>query len=135
MISHDTRIRVRYGETDRMGYLHHGNYALFFEEGRTELMRALGAAYREMEEEGILLPVVSLTVAYRTPALYDELLTVRSIVRELPRATLTFEYEIRHPDGSLVATGSTAHAFVDRESRAPRRPPRSFLELLRQRGA
>lgn len=135
MISHDIQIRVRYGETDRMGYLHHGNYALYFEEGRTELLRALGATYREMEDGGILLPLVSLSVTYREPAQYDELLTVRSVLREPPRATLTFEYEIHHPDGSLVATGATVHAFVDRESRAPRRPPKSFLELLRQHGA
>jgi acyl-CoA thioester hydrolase len=132
MIRHEIRIRVRYGETDRMGYLHHGNYALYFEEGRTELLRALGQSYREMEDGGILLPVAAMTIRYQAPARYDELLTIRTRLEALPRSTLTFAYEALGEDGSPVAQGETVHAFVDRTSRRVRRPPASFLELLRR---
>jgi acyl-CoA thioester hydrolase len=132
MITNQTDIRVRYGETDRMGFLHHGKYALYFEEGRTELLRSLGTTYREMEDAGLLLPVVSLSVEFVQPAHYDEVVTVTTWLRELPRSRLTFSYEATRPDGSLVARGQTVHAFLDGRTRKPRRPPQDFLALLQR---
>lgn len=81
MIFHEFRVRVRYAETDQMGVVYHGNYAQYFEMGRVEWLRNLGVSYRSMEESGIMLPVVSLTMNYKKPARYDDLLTVRTIFK------------------------------------------------------
>ena len=135
MITNQIEIRVRYGETDRMGYLHHGNYALYFEEGRTELLRDLGSSYREMEDAGLMLPVASLTVEYLQPAHYDDVVTVTTSLRDLPRSRLTFHYEAAREDGSLIARGQTVHAFLDRATRRPRRAPQDFLSLLQKHWA
>jgi len=132
MITNHIEVRVRYGETDRMGYLHHGNYALYFEEGRTELLRNLGSSYREMEDAGLMLPVVSLTVEFLQPAHYDDVVTVTTSLRELPRSRLTFDYEAAREDRSLVARGQTVHAFLDCATRKPRRAPQNFLALLQR---
>lgn len=129
MIRHETRVRVRYPDTDQMGVVYHGRYLEYFETGRTELLRDYGLPYSSIEKEGILLPVLEAHIVLRRPARYDELLTVVSIMRELPTARLHIEYEIRRGD-ELLVTGSTVHAFATADGMRPVRPPREFMAVM-----
>ena len=90
----DTEIRVRYGETDQMGYVYYGFYAQYYEIGRVELLRSLGISYKEIENAGYALPVVSMQTNYKSPALYDDLLIVRTIIKKKPLAKIIFDYEM-----------------------------------------
>ena len=92
----ETEIRVRYGETDQMGVVYHANYAQYFEVGRTEWLREFGLTYSRMEEEGIMLPVVSLTINYKNSARYDDVLKVKTQLEKMPTASIEFEYELRN---------------------------------------
>jgi acyl-CoA thioester hydrolase len=124
------QVRVRYPEVDRMGVAHHANHLIWFEIGRTELMRSRGAAYARLEDEGLLLPVIEASCAYRAAARYDDLLKVTTEVVEVGRVRIAFSYRIeRQADGLLLATGRTVHAAVDRGGR-PRRIPAALRELL-----
>jgi len=123
-------LRVRYPEVDRMGVAHHANHFIWFEIGRTELMRARGVTYRSLEEEGILLPVIEASCAYHAPARYDDLVRVRTRIESATAVRIAFEYRIEsEADGRLLATGTTRHASVDRGGR-PRRLPARMRELL-----
>jgi len=130
MYTFETSIRVRYGETDQMGYVYYGNYPLYYEVGRTEMLRAIGLSYRAMEEEGILLPVRSVSIKYIEPALYDDLLRLRVIIRELPTAKIHFYYEIYNEQNKLLNTGETTLVFVDAQTRRPRRAPEAMMKKL-----
>ncbi|HRF39111.1 MAG TPA: thioesterase family protein [Saprospiraceae bacterium] len=132
MYSHDLQLRVRYGETDQMGYLYYGNYAQYYEIGRVEMLRASGLTYREMEQErGVLMPVVSLQMRYVRPAYYDELLTIRTTLRRLPEKFITFEVEIFNENRKLVNGGSVRLCFVDAKSGKTIAAPEFLLEKLR----
>ncbi|MBU6342676.1 MAG: acyl-CoA thioesterase [Bacteroidetes bacterium] len=114
MYSHEISIRVRYGETDKMGYLYYGNYAEYFEVGRVELIRSLGISYKDLEDEhGIWLPVVSLDMRFVRPAYYDDLLTVRSTLRSLPDTHIVFHVEVLNEKGKLVNGGRVRLCFFD----------------------
>ncbi len=130
MYSHETQVRVRYGETDAMGVVYYGIYPLYYETGRTEMMRHLGFTYRKMEEMGIVMPVISMECRYRKPARYDDLLTVRTIVREMPRTRIVFDYLIFNESGELVNEGSTTLVFIDRERERPVRIPEFLVTVL-----
>ena len=132
MYSTETLIRVRYGETDRMGYMYYGHYPEYFEVSRTEMIRSLGLSYKEIEDQGIILPVKSLNVSYKVPALYDEVLTVKSILRILPVVKLDIDYEIYNDKKQLVCTGNTVLAFVDIKTRRPRRAPEYFINAVKK---
>ena len=120
---HRHEIRVRYGETDQMGVVHHRVYALYFEEARTELMRALGLSYAGLEKRGIFLPVVELSVRFRKGPAYDAVLVVESRLSELSRVRMRLDYRaIDREDGSLVAEGYTVHASTDPNMRLTRIP-------------
>lgn len=125
---HETFVRVRYGEVDRMGVLHHRHYLTYFEEGRTEMLRALGASYREVEDAGTLLVVVETGVRYIRPAGYEDGLTVRTRLAEARGVRVRFEYEIRR-EGRLLATGFTVLASCDAKGR-PTRPPAELVALF-----
>jgi acyl-CoA thioester hydrolase len=129
MIRHETQVRVRYPDTDKMGVVYHGRYLEYFETGRTELLRDLGLAYSALEEGGVLLPVLEARLALRRPARYDEVLTVVTTMRAMPTARMNLEYEILRGD-ELLVTGSTSHAFTTADGMRPIRPPRAFLELM-----
>ena len=117
MYQHDFQKRVRYGETDQMGYLYYGNYAHYYEIGRVEMLRSLGLTYKSMEEEhGILMPVMSLQMRFVRPAYYDELLTIRTALRKLPDQFITFYVEIFNEKNKLVNGGSVKLCFVDKNS-------------------
>lgn len=127
----ETRIRVRYADTDQMGIVYNGKYLEYFEVGRTELIRACGLSYREFEASGTRLPLVEAHCRYHQPAEYDDVLAVRAEVRELPRSTLRIAYEIRREsDGIMITTGYTTHAFLDVATLRPVRPPASFLDAM-----
>jgi len=128
----ETKIRVRYGETDRMGYLYYGHYAEYFEVGRTEMLRSLGFSYKAMEDEGIVLPVRSMSIHFRIPAHYDDLLTVKTCLKALPETRLEFFYEIVSDTGLLHCTGDTVLVFVDAATRKIRRAPEYFKEGLKK---
>lgn len=130
MISHETQLRVRYGETDQMGYAYYGKYAEYFEVGRVELVRKLGIPYKEVEARGIMMPVSELLVNYKRPALYDDLLTIRTTVKERPRSSFLFDYEIINEKGELLATGHVKLAFVDMEKMRPVRTPEFVLQAF-----
>jgi acyl-CoA thioester hydrolase len=131
MFRHETTVRVRYGEVDRMGYVYYGNYALYYEVGRVEAMRALGLAYADMEEQGIMMPVVRMECHYHRPARYDSELTIVTTIREMPRARVDFHYELFDGEGNAINSGMTQLVFVHRETMRPTRAPQYFLDALR----
>jgi len=126
----ETKITVRYGETDQMGVVYHANYAIYFEVGRTEWLREFGLSYRGMEAEGIMLPVISLTINYKNSARYDDVLKVKTTLKRRPTASIEFNYELRNESGVLLATGSTILAFIDMKRNRPTRCPKYLLDKL-----
>ena len=127
---HRTQIRVRYAETDQMGVVWHGNYALYFEAARTEALRACGGSYRSLEESGVMMPVVEMGVRYHRPARYDDLLTVVTRIAAPAGARMRFDYEVLNEAGELVADGHTLLAFVSAATRRPCRPPAGLRKAL-----
>lgn len=121
LTEHEISIRVRYCETDAMGYLHHANHPVYFEMGRTELLRAQGGDYRAMEESGLFLVVVKLSCNYHAPARYDDLLTLRTKVTKISAVKIEHSYQLLRDD-QLLASGSSVLACVDREGRVQRVP-------------
>ena len=126
MIKNETKIRVRYGETDTMGYAHHANYFLYFEIGRTELIRNLGLSYKEMEDKGIMLPVYVINCKFHAPAIYDDELIIKTCVREFSGVKVNFEYDIYNQNNQLICSGNTVLVFTDAKTRKPIRPPQFF---------
>ena len=122
-------VRVRYAETDQMGVAYYANYFVWFEVARTDWLRAAGLTYREMEADGVLLPVIDARCEYKSPARYDDALSVSAVARVVSLARLAFDYEVTGPT-ALIAVGSTVHATVDRTGR-PIRMPARIKELLR----
>lgn len=131
MFEHVTKIRVRYGETDQMGYVYYGNYALYYEQGRTEAVKALGISYKQLEGMGFMLPVAELRIRYKLPARYDDLLTVRSTISEMPGRTMTFDTEITNEVDELLNEGTTKLLFTQADSRKICSAPDSLIELLK----
>lgn len=131
MTFHETEIRVRYAETDAMAVVHHAAYLVWFEEARTEYCRAAGVVYRDLEDRGLLLPVVEISCRYRRPLLYDDCVTVRVALLALTRRSVRFRYEVRR-DGELCAEGETHHLVTDRITRRPAAFPPETLTLLRR---
>jgi acyl-CoA thioester hydrolase len=130
--SHDTQLRVRYGETDQMGYCYYGNYAQYFEVGRVEALRELGVSYRKMEENGIMLPVSYFQVNHHRPAIYDDLLCITTKIVQVKGSRLYFEYSIKNEAGQLIATAKTTLAFVRKSNMRPTPCPESILQILAQ---
>ena len=133
MFINETQIRVRYGETDQMGVVYHANYAQYFEVGRTEWLRQFGMTYRQMEESGIMLPVISLNINYKNSARYDDVLKVKTRLKKIPTASIEFEYELLNEDGNLLATGATVLAFIDMTRKRPTRCPKYLLDQLQDK--
>ena len=123
--SHETEIRVRYAETDRMGLLHHANYFVYFEQGRTEMLRARGVSYRDVEDTGFFLVIVDLGCKYKRPARYDDLLTLRTTVERVTHVKIVHKYEVFH-DGVLLAEGHSTLACIDKDGR-----PQALPDILR----
>lgn len=120
MIAGETTLRVRYAETDKMGVVYHTNFGIWFEVGRVELLRQLGFEYSEMEkDDNCHIPVVDLRIRYKSPAMYDDQIVIRTEIRNVRRSLLHFGYEVRRSngDGALLATGETTHIIVDSDMR------------------
>ena len=131
MFTHETKVRVRYAETDKMGYLYYGHYPKYYEIGRVEAMRDLGVRYLDLEDKGgIMMPVMSLNMRYVRPAYYDELVTVRTIIRRLPGLTITYHHEIYKENGDLVNGGSVKLCFVNMKTNESVPAPDILLEKL-----
>ncbi|MEL6973203.1 MAG: thioesterase family protein [Bacteroidota bacterium] len=132
MLTHECTKRVRYGETDQMGYLYYGHYAQYYEIGRAEMIRSIGLSYKEMEvDHGVLMPVMSLQCRYVRPARYDEIITIRTTLRHLPESTITFHMELFNEKGKLVNGGSVKLCFVDEKSGKSIAAPSYLIDKLR----
>ena len=127
----DYVLRTRYAETDQMGVVYYGNYPQYLELGRVEWLRSIGFTYKAMEEEGIMMPVVSLQIQYKKPALYDELITIRTKLKELPSTKIEFDYEILNEKGELLSMANTVLVFVDARTFRPVRCPEKVLKLIK----
>jgi len=125
-----TKLRVRYGETDQMGIVYYGNYADYLEQGRTEWLRTLGFSYKFMEANNIHLPVVNLNIDYKKPALYDDVITITTTLKEIPSVKIEFYYEIHNQDGQLLITATTTLVFVNSSTKKLRKAPEYLLEKL-----
>ena len=130
MYSSETTVRVRYAETDQMGYVYYGNYAMYYEVGRVESLRQLGLTYKAFEEMGIMMPVLENHSRYKAPARYDELLTVKTTIKELPGVRITFYYEIFNEEKKLVNEGQTQLVFIDMKSNRPCKAPEEMVQVL-----
>lgn len=131
MYQHQTQIRVRYGETDQMGYLYYGHYAQYYEVGRAEMIRSLGLSYRALEEDhGVMMPVMSLNMRYVRPARYDELVTVQTTLRKIPGKFITFHVELFNESNKLVNGGSVKLCFVDVRTNKSIAAPKVLLDCL-----
>ncbi len=131
MYTSETYIRVRYGETDQMGYVYYGNYAMYYEVGRVESLRKLGLSYKELEGMGVMMPVLENKSKFLNAALYDDHLKVVTTIREKPRARIKFEYYIFNGEGTLIHQGETTLAFVNIKTGRPGRPPQVFQDVLK----
>lgn len=130
MKNSSTKLRVRYSETDQMGVVYHGNYAQFFELGRTEWLRSLGVTYKDMEISGIMLPVISLKCNFKKSALYDDVLTIKTFLKKEPMVKIEFDYEIVNQNNQLICTGNTVLAFMNSKTMRPTRCPDYLLKGL-----
>ena len=128
----ETKIRVRYSETDQAGFVYYGNYAQYYEVGRVEALRQLGYTYKGLEEKGVIMPVLSMNIKYIRPALYDDLLTIKTIVSDAPVTRMKFEYELLNEVGKLLNKGETTLAFISKETYKAIKAPDWFTELIKK---
>ena len=126
-----TNIRVRYGETDQMGVVYHGNYATYFEVARTEWLRNLGVTYKDLENNGIMLPVISLSFNFVKSAKYDDLLTISVFLKKRPLVKIEFDYEIYNQNKEKISTGKSVLAFIDMKTNKPIKCPDYILNKLK----
>lgn len=128
--SAEIEFRIRYGETDQMGVVYHGNYAQYFEMGRTEWLREMGFSYSQMEKDGIMLPVISLSINYKKSARYDDRVKVITKLVKTPSVKIEFDYEMRNENDEILATGNSVLAFMDIHKNRPTRCPDYILDKL-----
>lgn len=131
MFVHNTQIRIRYSETDQMGYCYYGNYAAFFEIGRVETLRSLGVSYKELESKGIMLPVLTYEVKFIKPAFYDDLITIKTMIKKIPGARIDFDYEIYNENNVLLTSAHTTLVFIQSSTMKPCPAPAEIIEKLK----
>jgi acyl-CoA thioester hydrolase len=131
MYRSETMVRVRYGETDQMGFVYYGYYAMYYEVARVESLRQLGLTYKELEDGGVMMPVLENKSKYLSPALYDDELRIVTTLKEKPSVKITFHYEIFNGAGKLIHEGETLLAFVNKNTGKPCRPPEHFQNVLK----
>ena len=132
MKEYEFTVRVRYAETDQMGVVYHGNYAQYFEMGRVEWLRNLGVSYKWMEDNGVMLPVVSLEMNYKKPARYDDILRVKTILKSQNSVKIEFDYEIYNEQNQLLTTGYSMLVFVDMKTGRPIVPPKYVSDKINE---
>jgi acyl-CoA thioester hydrolase len=129
MITDLFKLRTRYGEVDKMGYVYHVNYVTYCHQARNELLRKLGLDEIQLEKEQLILPVISFDIKYKKPAHFDDLITIKTTIKEMPKVRFSFEFEIRNEQNILLNTATSTVVFVDSESRLPMSIP-SFIENI-----
>jgi len=133
MLKNTTSIRVRYADTDKMQFVYNGKYLEYFEVGRTELLRSCGLAYSEVEKHGYQLPLIEAGVKYFSPGRYDDVLNIEASVKELYTPKVHIEYRItREGTEELIAEGFTTHIFINEETKRAVKPPKIYIDALRQ---
>jgi len=132
MIAHQVEIRVRYAETDQMAYVYYGNYASYFEVARVETFRLIGFSYKELEEAGVMMPVLDFHTKYLKPAKYDDLLTIKVWVKEKPGVRIKFDYEVYNEQNSLLTIAETTLVFVNSQTGKPCHLPEKFQNIVAQ---
>lgn len=132
MLTFDSKYRVCYGDTDKMGVMYYGNYPRLYEIGRTDMIRNLWKSYREVEESGIILPVRSLNAVYHKPALYDEILTIKTIIKEIPMVKFRMISQIYNEKGELINEAEVVLGFIDGVTGKARRAPDEFRLILEE---
>ncbi|MGV6831302.1 MAG: acyl-CoA thioesterase [bacterium] len=130
MKTHIINFRIRYAETDQMGVVHHGNYAQFLEMGRIEWLRNLGFSYKKMEEDGIILPVITMSLNFKKSANYDDLIQVKTTLLNTPKVKIKFGYEIHNEKGELLTIAETILAFMDKKKMKPIACPDELLAKI-----
>jgi acyl-CoA thioester hydrolase len=130
MKAHEIFVRIRYGETDQMGVVHHGNYALYLEMGRTEWLRVFGISYKDMEKSGIMLPVISMALNFKKSAYYDEVIKVKTQLKKTPLVKIEFEYLITNEKDEILVEATTTLAFIDVKTKRPMKCPDYLLAKL-----
>lgn len=128
----ETTVRVRYAETDRMGYVYYGNYPQYYEVGRVEALRQMGTSYKEMEDNGVMLPVYTCNIKYHKSAQYDDLLVIKTSIKVLPAVRISFDYEIYNQHNELINTANTVLIFVNKSTNKPCMAPKAFLEKIKK---
>ena len=128
----ESNIRVRYSDTDKMGFVYYGIYAQYYEVGRVELLRSLGIVYKDLEERGFLLPVVNFNINYRKPAFYDDILIIHTRIKELSSASIVFDYKVINEMRSLLNTGEVKLAIVNKDNHKPCSFPDDILAKIRE---
>lgn len=126
----ETSVRVRYAETDQMGYVYYGHYAMYYEVARVESLRQLGLTYREIEEMGVMMPVLENKSRYLAPARYDDLLRIVTTLREKPGVKIKFEYDIYNGENALIHKGETILVFINKATNRPCRQPQAMEKAL-----
>ncbi len=132
MYHSEVQIRVRYAETDQMGYVYYGNYASYFEVARVETLRNLGFSYKAIEESGIILPVLSYSIKYIKPSFYDDLLTIKVTIKEIPMARIRFDYETYNEKGELINVADTTLVFINKSTNKPCAAPTDFMNAVKK---
>ncbi len=125
-----TQYRVRYADTDQMGVVYYGNYGRLYEIGRTEMIREMGLPYRELEDQGIMMPVYAVESRYLDVIRYDELITIETTVKDLPAARMVFHHRIMNEAGKVVHEGRATLVFVDMQTNRPVRAPEKLMSVL-----
>lgn len=133
MLNNEIKIRVRYAETDQMGYVYYGNYAQYFEVGRVEWLRSLGITYKSLEESGIMLPVIRMNINYIKPAKYDDLLTVRTKLTRIPGVKIDFQFEVLNEANELLTTAEVVLVFIDMNKNKPTKAPEFLIQKIKQK--
>lgn len=131
MKTHYTYVKVRYAETDQMGVVHHGNYAQYLEMARIDWLLQFGISYKEMERDGIMLPVYEMQFKFIKPATFDDILKIKTVLKELPGVKIGFEYFVYNQDEELLTTASTVLVFMDSKTKRPRKCPTYILEKIK----
>lgn len=131
MITGEIKLRVRYSDTDQMGYVYYGRYAIFYEIARVELFRSLGFSYKKLEEEGIGMPVIDMETKYILPIKYDEQIKINTTIENLPSSRISFKYEVYNQNNELANTAKTTLTFINLINKKPVRMPSELLDIIK----
>ncbi len=130
MFKYEHQIRVRYSDTDQMGYVYYGNYGRYYEEARAEAIRSAGISYKEIEDSGTMMPITRMSIKYIQPAFYDELLTIKTVIPYLPNRIIIFQYDVRNSQNEKINEGETQLIFIDAQSKKIKTAPQILLSKL-----